>query len=354
MDFGINLAPAADSWKVVERAEKLGFSHAWFYDTQLLNADVFVAMAAAAVKTERIRLGTGVLIPSNRIAPVTASALASLNKLAPGRIDFGVATGFTARRTMGLGAVKLDDVREYVRIVRALLERETTEWELEGKRRKIRFLNPDLDLINTTDPIPFHFSALGPKGKKLAAETGMNWIIPIRDNDVAIAQLRAMQDEWRSAGRDVAGLYSTAHAGGCILGDGEAADSPRAKAQAGPAAAMVLHDMVEAEYFGTLGYRIPEALRPILDEYKTLYEGYEPEDARYLSVHRGHLMIVRPEEEHLIGGDLIKALSFTATAPELRERIRALGDAGFNQISFHIRYGQDQTVEEWADLVAGV
>ena len=48
MDFGINLAPAADSWKVVKRAEELGFSHAWFYDTQLLNADLFVVMAAAA------------------------------------------------------------------------------------------------------------------------------------------------------------------------------------------------------------------------------------------------------------------------------------------------------------------
>ena len=208
MDFGSNLAPAADSWKVVKRAEELGFSHAWFYDTQLLNADVFVAMAAAAVQTERIRLGTGVLIPSNRIAPVTASALASLNKLAPGRIDFGIATGFTARRTMGLGAVKLKDAREYVRIVRALLNRETTEWEFEGKRRKIRFLNPDLELINTPDPIPFHFSALGHKGKKLAAETGMNWIMPIRDNDGAITQLRAMQDEWRGAGRDTADLYA--------------------------------------------------------------------------------------------------------------------------------------------------
>jgi 5,10-methylenetetrahydromethanopterin reductase len=59
-------------------------------------------MAAAAVKTTRIRLGTGVLIPSNRIAAVAANAFASLNKLAPGRIDFGVGTGFTGRRAMGL------------------------------------------------------------------------------------------------------------------------------------------------------------------------------------------------------------------------------------------------------------
>jgi hypothetical protein len=49
-------------------------------------ADPFVAMAAAAMKTTKINLGTGVLVPSNRIAPVTANCLASLNHLAPGRI----------------------------------------------------------------------------------------------------------------------------------------------------------------------------------------------------------------------------------------------------------------------------
>lgn len=114
MEFGIQLATAADSWKVVQRAEALGFTHAWFYDTQMLCADPFVAMAAAAVKTTRIRLGTGVLVPSNRIAPATACALASLNQLAPGRIDFGVGTGFTARRAMGLPPVTLAVLEEYL------------------------------------------------------------------------------------------------------------------------------------------------------------------------------------------------------------------------------------------------
>ena len=110
MDFGIALPTAADSWKVTQRAEELGFSHAWFYDTQMLSADCFVAMGAAAVHTKKIRLGTGVLVPSNRIAPVAANALATLNQLAPGRIDFGVGTGFTARRAMGFGAIKVKDM----------------------------------------------------------------------------------------------------------------------------------------------------------------------------------------------------------------------------------------------------
>ena len=128
MDFGIQLATSAHSWKVAKRAEELGFTHAWFYDTQLLNAELFVAMGAAAMQTSRIRLGTGVLIPSNRIAPVTASALASLNALAPGRIDFAVGTGFTGRRTMGLRAITLKRLESYIRVVQGLLAGETVDW----------------------------------------------------------------------------------------------------------------------------------------------------------------------------------------------------------------------------------
>ena len=51
MDFVIALPTPADSWKLVKRAEDSGFSTAWFYDTQVLSADIFVAMGAAGVKT---------------------------------------------------------------------------------------------------------------------------------------------------------------------------------------------------------------------------------------------------------------------------------------------------------------
>src|SRR5437879_9825887 len=136
MRFAIAIPTAADSWRLVRRAEELGFSRAWFYDTQMLSADPFVAMAAAALKTTRIRLGTGVLIPSNRIAPVAANAFASLNKLAPGRIDFGISTGFTARRTMGLRPVKLEDMAEYIRIVQRLLAGEAPDVTVEAQRRQ--------------------------------------------------------------------------------------------------------------------------------------------------------------------------------------------------------------------------
>ena len=181
----------------MKRAEELGYARAWFFDTQMLNADIFVAMGAAAVQTSRIPLATGVLIPSNRIAPVAASALASLNALAPGRIDFGISTGFTARRTMGLGPVPLADMKEYIRIVQGLLAGETLEWTFEGKRRKIGFLNPEIGVFNITDPIPLHISALGPRGRRPTAELGAGWMNATGNMGYAVPSA----DPW-AAGRD--------------------------------------------------------------------------------------------------------------------------------------------------------
>ncbi len=324
MDFGVSFATAAEHWKTVKRAEALGFDYAWFSDTQLLNADVFVAMAAAAMETSRIRLGTAVAVPSNRIAPVTANALASLNKLAPGRIDFGISTGFTARRTMGRGAVPLAGMAQYIEVVKGLLDGDTVAWsDAEGTSR-IRFLNPEHGLVNIDDPVRFHVSALGPKGRRLTARIGAGWMSAVGNLDRAAADAADMRDAMREAGRDPAGLYATAITGGCVLAEGEAYDSPRAKALAGPAAAVVLHNLVEQEQFGSIRLDLPGPLAPLLERYRALYRGYTPEDARYLTLHRGHLLFLRPDEAPLITADLIRNATVTGTKAQLRESIRAL------------------------------
>ena len=354
MDFGINLATAADSWKVVKRAEELGYARAWFYDTQMLNADVFVAMGAAAVQTSRIRLATGVLIPSNRIAPVAASALASLNALAPGRIDFGISTGFTARRTMGLGPVKLGEMKEYIAIVQRLLAGETVEWTFEGKRRKIRFLSPEIGVVNVKDPIPLHISALGPRGRAITAELRAGWINATGNMGHAKAAITEMHGAWRAAGVDPATRVATAFTGGCVIRDGEAFDSPRAKALAGPHATIALHNLVEVAEFGNMGRGVPPQLAPLLERYREIYTKYEPADARYLSNHRGHLMFLRPEEQEICTADLIRTLTFSGTRPELHDRIRELRSVGYSHLSVHIRHGHPEMLEEWADVFAGV
>lgn len=352
MDFGVGIPTASDSWKVAQRAEELGFTHAWFFDTQMITADCFVVMAAAAMKTSRIRLGTGVLVPTNRIAAVTANAFATLNGLAPGRIDFGVGTGFSARRAMGLGAMKLAEMEEYIRVVYGLLAGETVETPVEGKRRKIRFLNPEIGLFNTTDPIPLHISAYGPRSQALTAKLNARWKCFIQDVDGALGAIDGMKQSWAAAGRPASELYATAWVCGCVLQPGEPADSDRAVAQAGPRAATLLHRAADVDQQGwentmKVGH---EGIAEAIAGYVEMARRFEPPDARYLQNHRGHFVFVKPEERRFVTAELIRRTTFTATEQELKQRVEALRDAGWNQLVIPVTPGQERALDDWARI----
>jgi len=351
MDFGIALAPSADAWKTVQRAEALGFSHAWLYDTQLLCADVFVAMALAAANTRRITIGPGVLVPTNRIAPVAANGLASLNKLAPGRIALGIGTGFTARLTMGLGPMKLSALREYLLVVRAMLRGETVEWSHEGARRKIRFLNPEAGLIDISSPIPVHLSAFAPRARAMAARECEGWMNFITALPMALHEIREMETACRAEGRKPETLYKTGFTLGCVLRPGESPDGARARVQAGPLAVVLFHGLMEGSIRSSL---LPAELQAAAGAYRRIYERYEPSDARYLRLHTGHLMWVRPEEEPFLSGELIRLSTFTGTRDELVDRVRTLRDAGYDQLAVQLVPGHEDAMNDWMEVFSRV
>ncbi|MCO6418181.1 LLM class flavin-dependent oxidoreductase [Siccirubricoccus sp. KC 17139] len=351
MEFGIALPTDAESWKVAARAEELGFRTAWFYDTQMLSADCFVAMGAAAVKTSRIRLGTGVLIPSNRIAAVTANAFATLNKLAPGRVDIGIGTGFTGRRAMGLGAMKLKEFEEYTRVMLGLLAGEIVETEIEGQRRKIRLLNPELGLIDIRTPMRLHLAAAGPRARALTARLGAGWINFFSDVPAAVAMIGEMREAWTAAGQ-AKPLEATAFVLGCVLAEGEPYDSPRALAQAGPRAAVLLHRAADEALSGLPNISpLPESVRREVEGYVKLARSFEPKDAPWLENHRGHLMFLKESEKPFISAEMIRISSFTATEAELKRRIGDLRDAGYTEFTVQLVPGQEAAIEDWGRIM---
>jgi 5,10-methylenetetrahydromethanopterin reductase len=117
---------------------------------------------------------------------------------------------------------------------------------------------------------------------------------------------------------------------------------------------IALHNAIEAEQLGFQRRPLPEHLKPLLDKYREIYSRYEPADARYLSNHRGHLTFLKEEEAHLCTAELIQATTFTATKPELVERMRALSDAGYDEFSVTLRHGCPEMLEDWADLFAAL
>lgn len=94
--------------------------------------DPLVALSACAATTERIRLGTGILLAAQREPIVTAKAIATLDLLSGGRIDLGVGFGWNedemAHHGLRLGTRRAV-TREHVGAMRALWTEDVASYE---------------------------------------------------------------------------------------------------------------------------------------------------------------------------------------------------------------------------------
>jgi 5,10-methylenetetrahydromethanopterin reductase len=247
--------------------------------------------------------------------------------------------------------MKLKDFEEYIRVMLALLREEAVETEIEGQRRKIRLLNPELGLIDTRTPMRLHLAAAGPRARALTARLGAGWINFFSDVPAAVSMLGEMRQAWQAAGRETSALEATAFVLGCVLEEGEPYDSERAIAQAGPRAAVLLHRAADEALSGLPNITpVPESCRAAVEGYVELARGFEPKDAPWLQNHRGHLMFVKPEERPFVTGEMIRISSFTATEAELKRRIGDLRDAGYTEFTVQIVPGQEHAIEDWGRI----
>lgn len=362
MQIGIAFPSYIEAWRDCEAAEAAGFSHAWFYDTQLLCSDVYATMALAAEHTRTMVLGTLVAVPSNRIAPVTASAIATINAIAPGRVILGLGTGFTARNTMGLGPLPVRRLVEYARQVRGLLAGEDVLFR-EGKaERWIRLLSRDrrLGCVNLDDPIPIHIAANAPKALAAVGEVGDGWITVSLPAEAIPSTRETILDAARGAGRAFDGPggrpYTTLLTTACILGPGESVASERVIRRVGPVAVVAAHAMWETARgghgFGAENEDVAKAYGAYLEDYAA--RRGSPPDRRYLEAHEGHMMYLKPGEEAFVQPALLPALTLTGSGDEIRERIAALAEAGVDNLAVQVVPGHArELIDELAREVIG-
>lgn len=77
---------------MAERAEAAGFDSVWIGDSLIARPrhEPLTLLAAVAARTRRVRLGTGVLLPALRNPVVLAQIVATLDRIAEGRVILGV------------------------------------------------------------------------------------------------------------------------------------------------------------------------------------------------------------------------------------------------------------------------
>src|SRR3989440_1212261 len=146
MEFGVGIFPSEDSQPPDElgrMAEERGFESLLFPEHTHIPAsretpypaggelppeysrtyDPFVALTAAAVATERLKIGTGICLVIERDPIITAKEVASLDRLSNGRFLFGVGAGWNAEEMRNHGtdpSKRFSLMRERIEAMKAI------------------------------------------------------------------------------------------------------------------------------------------------------------------------------------------------------------------------------------------
>jgi alkanesulfonate monooxygenase SsuD/methylene tetrahydromethanopterin reductase-like flavin-dependent oxidoreductase (luciferase family) len=189
MRAGIIILPDV-AWSIAkrrwQRAEELGFHHAWTYDhlgwRNLVDGPWFDAvptLTAAALVTSRIRLGTMVASPNFRHPVHFAREITALDDMSNGRLTLGIGAGGNGFDALVLGGeepspgARVDRFTEFVDLLDLLLRNDRVTW------RGNYYAAVDASSIPgcvQSPRVPFVVAANGPRSIRLAARLGQGWV----------------------------------------------------------------------------------------------------------------------------------------------------------------------------------
>lgn len=216
MRFGVTILPehrwreAAPRW---QRAEEMGFDHAWTYDhlvwAGLPDSPWFGALptlTAAAMVTSRVELGTFVSSPNYRHPYLFFRDLMTVDDISEGRLICGLGTGGDLdARILGEDLplkARVDRFHEFVEVLDRLFREDHVDHA--GEHYATRDARTLPGSVQRPHP-PFVIAANGPRALRLAAAYGQGWVTYGRGGDTmedwwaGIAQLTGELDEVEAA-----------------------------------------------------------------------------------------------------------------------------------------------------------
>jgi probable F420-dependent oxidoreductase len=195
MDIGVVLQCDPPAMEVVgwaKKAEELGYSHVWTFDSHVLWQEPFVIYSKILADTERVIVGPMVTNPGTRDWTVIASQFATLNEMYGNRTICGIGRGDSALRVLGLQPNTLAELRESITVIRGLASHERVS--LRGRELQLAWA-PESRL-------DVWVAAYGPKALALTGEVGDGYILQLADPDIAAWMIKAVRVAAEKAGRD--------------------------------------------------------------------------------------------------------------------------------------------------------
>jgi F420-dependent oxidoreductase-like protein len=175
--------PPRGALEAIQEAERLGFDSVW--TAEAYGSDALTPLAWWGARTERIRLGTGIIQLSARTPAATAMAAITLDHLSGGRFILGLGASGPQVVEGWYGQPyprPLARTREYVEVIRRIVARgepvahhgEFYDLPLQGGMGLGKALKATVHPLRTD--IPIFIAAEGPKNVALAGEIGDGWL----------------------------------------------------------------------------------------------------------------------------------------------------------------------------------
>ncbi|MER5304925.1 LLM class flavin-dependent oxidoreductase [Streptomyces lasiicapitis] len=339
MRAGVVVAAQPGVEELAVQAEELGLHSFWVNDTPMVHGDPFVALSLCAKATSRIRLGIGVTSPALRSAPATASGLASLNALAPGRIICGVGTGNTARRTLAMRPTTAARLENFTRALQDLCAGRSTEYREGDRVRDVRFLHAGAH-VNTADPIEFVVAALlGPKAAAVAGRRGTGLISfglldptawhALHDTRRHAAQGAPRDPDTQTDARADSYVVTALH----LLDEAEDPHGDAARDATGHLVLSLLSFAADTaadtpSLAEQLGPEEREAVHRLLDRRGTTATAPD----RHTKLYPNYLGRIAPQDRDLVLPSLMNTLALVGTRDDLLTRITTLEQAGVDEL----------------------
>ncbi len=298
-ELSCGLPPGPEFPDLAVLAESLGYARVWVYDSAPLWEDPFVHLALAAERTNRIGLGTAVLVPSERSEMSMATALATVYRISGGRLRACFGTGFTARLAVGQPPMTLEALSDYVTAIRSLLAGQTVE--LDGSPTRMLHA-PGLAAARPI-AVPLWLSVFGPKGAALASEVADGIIGPTHPT-----------------------LPTAMLLSGTVLYPDEAPGSDRAREAIGPWRVVNWHSTYSSGGADAID------LLPGGRAWREALEGLAPPDERHLLTFEGHVTHLPDRDRQLLPH--IDIQHMVGHPEALARRIDRLGQAGYAEIIY--------------------
>jgi probable F420-dependent oxidoreductase len=326
MDVGLVLQTTPPSARVIDlarRADALGFSHVWTFDSHILWQEPYVIYSQILAVTRNVVVGPMVTNPATRDWTVTASTFATLNEMYGNRTVCGIGRGDSAVRVTNGRPTTLQTMAEATHVIRELANGRSVDYK--GSTITLPWASKSR--------LEVWGAGYGPKALKTIGETCEGFILQLADPDITAWTIKAVREAAEQAGRDPEAI-SICVAAPAYVGD----DLPYLRDQCRWFGGMVGNHV--ADIVGRYGEssEVPAALT----EYIKGREGYDYN--QHGQAGNTHTAFV-PD-------DIVDRFCILGPVDEHLRRLHELRELGVDQFAIYLQHdGKDSTLQAYGEHV---